>query len=439
MTYPLSSSVSAGDATLASQYNNLRSDALFLGRSADDAVNLLSLLERYESGLTIQRLDTDRLRIPASEAEPVSLMVDGYMVQAVDNVDLAEEDKPTGTEYTFYVFANREDDSTTFTLSVSTASTEGANQRRIGRFHWDGSQIVEDSIRTEMAVHIKDLLYYVEPQTCEGRLTVSTGVSVPAADVNSSGNIYFTPHSGNRIALYVPGYGWRLYTFSELTLDISSVDIDKNLDVWIYDNAGTLSLAYTEWSNDTLRATSIVRQDGVYCKASALNYRYLGTVRTSEDGVICDTKLKRFVWNYYNRVQRPFYLHESTESWTYNVRAFRSWNNSDDNRLQFVVGVDESPVELHFMTVSTCSSHNIRCVGIGLDSTDTPADDSLWGGSAVSDFQLDQAAYFGYPGIGFHYLQLLEVGFAGNPITFYGSTYFNVEQVHSGATGSLFA
>ena len=38
MSYPVSADVSAGDATLASQYNNMRSDALYSGQAAADAV-----------------------------------------------------------------------------------------------------------------------------------------------------------------------------------------------------------------------------------------------------------------------------------------------------------------------------------------------------------------------------------------------------------------
>jgi len=436
MTYPLSSAVSAGDATLATHYNNLRSDALFLGQPAANAVNLAALLERYESRLKIERLNTDQLRIVASAAEPVSLMISGYMVQAVANVDLATDQKPSGAANSYYIFANRADSSTTFTLTVSTSSTEGANQRRIGRFYWDGTKIEKDSIRTELAIFIKDLLYYVEPQTCEGRLTISTGVSVPTSEVSSSSIVYFTPHTGSRIALYVPNYGWRLYTFSELSLNLSGVSTDKNLDIWIYDNAGTLSLAYTEWSNDTLRATNIVRQDGVYCKTGALNYRYLGTVRTSASGATCDTKLKRFVWNYYNRVPRPLYRTETSTYWTYTARAWRAWNNSNDNRVQFVIGVDENPIELGFIGHSN-SSGVARGLGIGLDSVSSPSSDSAWGTDEVSGFTSHLCRFCGFSGIGFHYLQLLEYGHATTSSNFYGTYTATIEIVHSAAIGSV--
>ena len=438
MTYPSSSEVSAGDATLAKHYNSLRSDALFLGQSGDDAVNLAALLERYETRLKIERLNTDQVRIVASATEPVSLLIAGYMVQAVANVDLATDQKPSGTENTYYIFANRADDSTTFTLSVSTSSTEGENQRRVGRFYWDGAKIEKDSIRTELAVQIKSLLSYVEPQICEGRLTVSTGVSVPSSDVSASSFVFFTPHAGNRVALYVPGYGWRLYTFSELSLDLSAISTDTNVDIWLYDNAGTLALAYSTWSNDTLRATAIVRQDGIYCKSGALNYRYLGTVRTSAAGTICDTKEKRFVWNYYNRVPRTLYRHESTQSWTYAVRAWRAWNNSEDNRVEFVIGVDEIEVTLLFHSGTNNTSAIIRSIGIGLDSVILPSNDSVWAAFSVAERAAAQAIYAGYPGVGFHYLQLLELGYASPAVTYYGSyTTNSVEVDHSGAIGKI--
>jgi hypothetical protein len=438
MTYPSSFEVSAGDATLASHYNSLRSDALFLGQSGDDAVNLAALLERYETRLKIDRLNTDQVRIVASATEPVSLMIAGYMVQAVANVDLAAEHKPSGAENTFYIFANRADDSTTFSLTVSTSSTEGENQRRIGRFYWDGTRIVRDSIRTELAVQIKSLLSYVEPQICEGRLTVSTGVSVPSADVSASSFVFFTPHKGNRISLYVPGYGWRLYTFSELSLDLSAIPTGTNADIWLYDNAGSLALDYSVWSNDILRATAIVRQDGIFCKSGALNYRYLGTVRTSEAGVTCDTKEKRFVWNYYNRVPRPLYRHESTQSWTYAVRLWRPWNNSEENRVEFVIGVDEVEARLHFHSGTNDSSAIIRSIGIGLDSITTPSDNSVWAAFSVAERAGVQAIYSGYPGLGFHFLQLLELGYSTTAVTYYGSNIVNsVEVDHSGAVGSV--
>lgn len=436
MPYPLSTPVFAGDPTLATHYNNLRSDALHAGQAATDAVAMATMLERFESRLKIQRLDADRIRIPASAAEPVSMMINGFMVQAVANVDLAVGAKPSGAPYTWFIFANRADSSTTFTLSLSTSPTELANQRRIGRLYWDGSKIDKDSIRSELSLYIADLLYFVEPQTCEGRLTLSTGVSVTPADVSSSSLVYFTPHSGNRIALYVPGYGWRLYSFSELSVSVAAFAIDKNIDVFIYDNAGTLTLSLEEWSNNTLRAVSIVRQDGIYCKSGALNHRYLGTVRTNAAGTTCDTKDKRFLWNFYNRMLRPLYRHDPTPSWTYNVRAWRKFNQSSFNRLNFVIGVNETPVHVVFNGTSKAGSSSLHGVALGLDSDEPASPDSSWSTHAIAEVHFSVAVYHGFPGLGYHYIQMLETG-SPTAATFYGTHTLTIELAKSCAHGSI--
>jgi hypothetical protein len=422
MAYPLSSNVSAGDPTLSAHYNNLRSDAINLGQPAADVVTLAAFLERFESRLTLERLSTDKIRVPASAAAPVSIMVAGFMVQAAANVDLADANKPSGAANSYYVFANRVAGSTTFTLTVNTSITEAANQRLLGRFYWDGTKIVKDSVRSELSVLVKSLLYFVEPQLCEGRLTIVTGVPVPTADVASSASVYFTPYIGSRIALYVENYGWRNYKFDELTLNISAVAADKNLDIWVYDNAGTLTLAMTEWSNDILRATALAYQDGVLVKSGAPAYRYLGTVRTFNAGVTRDTVTSRFVWNYYNRVDRHLLVNDATDSWTYTVATtWRALNTSANNRVTCVIGVDETIVKFSVYVMGSNSNTNPIAVGIGLDVTNNNTAKVLRNmgpTSAAVKYWLG-ADFCENPGIGYHFLQIVEYS-GGNTTTFYG-------------------
>lgn len=418
MSYPESANVSSGDATLATHYNNLRADAVHLGQVAADSVALGTLLERYVTRLAIERLDTTKLRVPASASAPVSLLIDGYLCQAVANVDLAAGEVPSGAANVFYIFANRSGASTTFTLTVSLTSTEVTDKRRIGRFYWDGSAIVKDSIRTDFADHLADLLYFVDPQICDGRLTLSTGVPAPVSDISSSANVYFTPYLGGRIALYVQDYGWRLYSFSELTLDISGVADAKNIDVWVYDDAGTLTLAYTEWSNDTLRATALVRQDGVLVKTGALGYRYLGTVRTSGAGVSCDTLLKRFVWNFYNRTIRPLQKLVETDSWTYGTATWRQWNADTDNKVEFVIGVDEDMVHMDVLALfNRVSGYAYGYIGVCLDNTNA-SDSTLKpiGWSSTNNYNSTISIFNGFAGIGYHYLALVEYAWAANVV-----------------------
>ncbi|MCJ7626600.1 MAG: hypothetical protein MUO76_24165 [Anaerolineaceae bacterium] len=417
MTYPLSSSVSAGDSTLASHYNNLRLDGLYLGQAAANAVPLGTALERYETRLEIEKLAAATVRVPASATAPVSLVIDGFLCQAIANVDLDGGDSPVGAAAPYYVFANRADVSTTFTLTVSVATTEAANQRRIGRFYWDGSAIVKDSVRSEFAGFVVDLLYFVDPQVCNGRLSLSTGVPIPETDISSSATVYFMPYLGNRVALYVNDYGWRMYSFSELTLDISGFAAATNFDIWLYDNEGTLTLAYTAWSNDILRATALVRQDGVLVKSGTPAYRYLGSVRTSGAGVSADTKLKRFIPNYYNRVQRELFIPLSG-SHTYTLAAWRKWGNVDTFRVEFLVGVNEDPISLFVSCGCDQSAGGYAGVGIGLDSGVAPATNVLNIGTRVGTSEAERISSFvGLCGIGFHYLQLLQYSQAAGTST----------------------
>lgn len=441
MSYPESSNVSAGDATFAAHYNDLRADSVHLGMAAADAEDLGTVLEKYESRLEISWYSDTKVKVVASASAPVSLIIDGYLCQIAATIFLTDEEIPAGDAMAYYVFANRADSSTGFTLTVNSSITEAANQRLIGRFYWDSSAIVRDSIRTDLACFIADLLYFIDPQVCDGRLTLASGNPVSTTNIASSANVYFTPYKGNRISLYVKDYGWRVYTFSERTLDISGISTDKNIDVWIYDNAGTITLAYTEWSNNTLRATNLTTQDGVQVKDGAPEYRYLGTVRTSGAGVSCDTTTARFVWNFYHRTMRRLLKTIPTNTWTYAVNnVWRPINNSTANRVEVVIGIDETLVNLDVNVYGSNSGNNNIGVGIDIDSTNAnnahlargvkgivAGDNNGWYGST----------YINYPNIGYHYFQLTELS-GGGTTTFYGDNGSANNDILSGCSGFLY-
>jgi hypothetical protein len=257
-------------------------------------------------------------------------------------------------------------------------------------------------------------------------------------DVASSGTVYFTPYIGSRVALYVENYGWRNYQFEELSLDISGVDANKNLDIFIYDNAGTLTLAMEEWSNLTLRATALVRQDGVLVKDGAPAYRYLGTCTTFNSGVCRDIEAARLLWNYYNRVEKNFLVKDSTDSWTYAVDdTWRAMDTSTNNRVSLVIGWDEVIVKFSVHGLMSNSSTNEGGLGIGLDSTSVNSANFFRNrdcGSANAVYTAG-ADYIKSPGIGFHYLQILERS-GGGTMTFYGDDAFP-DVTSCGGIGSI--
>lgn len=416
MPYPLSSPINPGDPTLASQYNNLRSDALYLGCSTTDSVTLAKLLESYETNLKLQKLNTAQVVVPASSSAPVSLFIGSYPVQALSSVELPSASAPNGTG-TWYVFANRSSGSTAFTLTISTSPTEGSNQRRIGRFYFDGETIVKNSVRTELSEYLASLLYFNNPVEAGGRLTLSSGSPIPG-DISSATSLFYMPFTSNRISLYVPGFGWRLYSFGQLTLSLTELSASKNYDIFVFDDEGELKLSTLAWSNDTLRASSYSLQDGIAIMSGAPAYRYVGTIRTlSSGGASADWNEQRFVWNMYNRTQRILRRVETESSWTYSTSSWRPINNNSANKVEFVLGLTQDPVFLLHTGYVTNSSTGGSVVGISLDSPTNNHSDLR----SFSDIDLTTvfALYNKLVTSGYHYLQLTEWASGIGTSTFY--------------------
>jgi hypothetical protein len=140
VSYPLSSDVAASQPTAAAQYNALRADALRLGQAEADAVKLGQFFNRYARGIKLNYLATNRVRVPYVTTDPPTLMINGFMCQAITNVDLAAG-LLSGSAATWYVFAQRTTGSTSFTLVVNTSAQEAADQRILGEIDWDGTNI----------------------------------------------------------------------------------------------------------------------------------------------------------------------------------------------------------------------------------------------------------------------------------------------------------
>ncbi len=277
--------------------------------------------------------------------------------------------------------------------------------------------------------------------TVNGRLTLTSATPVTTSDVSSAGTIYFTPYKGNRIDIY-NGTNWKTYTFSELSLALTLTS-GKNYDVFVYDNSGTLTLELSSaWTNDTTRATALVLQDGVYVKSGATTRRYLGTIRASGTNVTEDsaggttTQVggKRFVWNMYNRVDRNIVVFDSTDSWTYTTATWRQGNNNAGNKVEYVVGLSEDIVTATGQVFSSSGINIHTAMGIGVDSTSANSAQTL-GSVLNADFSENPCKYSGYPGIGYHALNWLEISTALGTTTWYGDN--GVAYGQSGLTANV--
>ena len=262
----------------------------------------------------------------------------------------------------------------------------------------------------------------VDTGICEGRLTLTTATPVTTSDVTGAGTIYFTPYKGDKVSLY-DGTQWTMFTFSEISLSLTLTS-GKNYDVFLYNNAGTLTLELSSaWTNDTTRATALVLQNGVYVKSGATTRRYLGTIRASGTNTTEDSAANRFVWNYYNRVLRFLKVVDTTDSWTYTTATWRSANNSTSNRVNVLIGKSEDFVHAHVHTINYNASIPFVAGGIGIDSTSANSAQVMGGFYDATDCD-----YLGYLADGFHFLQWLEYSDATGTTTWYGDAGRSFEQ-----------
>jgi len=255
------------------------------------------------------------------------------------------------------------------------------------------------------------------------RLTLTSATPVTTADVTGATTIYCTPYKGNQIALYDGSSTWNTRTSAEFSLALGTLTSGKPYDVFCYDNAGTPTLEFLAWTNDTTRATALVYQDGVLVKSGATTRRYLGTFYTTATTTTEDSASKRYLWNYYNRIRRSLVKTDATASWTYATGSYRQGNNSAANQVEAIQGVAEDIVDIMVSTTSSISAASgSPPAGVGVDSVTVNSAQQISTSIAVSGaaFCTSVARYKSVPAVGRHYYAWLETGAAN--LTLYGGS-----------------
>ncbi len=251
-----------------------------------------------------------------------------------------------------------------------------------------------------------------------GRLTLATATPMPSTDQSGKTTVYFTPYKGNRLALY-DGSNWALKNFTEKSVAVPS-NTNTPFDIFVYDNAGTITLEAVAWTNDTTRATALTTQDGVYVKTGSTTKRYLGTGRTTGSTGECEYSLeKRFLWNYYNRSPAGMKKTDATTSWTYGTVSWRQANNSSTNQVAFVLGVLEDGIwaSARGAGQQTAGDYS-NGGGLGINSVSTNSAQiagTLSNGSFAGDFRGKAGLVAGY-----NFVAWLEIGSTGGSTIFYG-------------------
>jgi hypothetical protein len=259
-----------------------------------------------------------------------------------------------------------------------------------------------------------------------GRLTTVSGDPVPT-DASARTNIYYSPYLHDKVRLY-DGTRWKQYTFSTVSLAIGTLTANLPYDVFLYDNSGTLTLELSAWTNDTTRATDVIRQDGVRVKSGATTRLYLGCFRTTSTTEFEDTSTKRFLWNEYNRVPRVLNRQDTTNSWTYNTATYRQANASTSNQVEVLTGDSNLLISIDLYAAAAQSGGNRVYMAIGESSTTTPDALCSPGSTIATAAQHVNSTLKKLKSLGYHYYTWLERG-NGATSTFIGdngdTTLFN--------------
>jgi len=184
-------------------------------------------------------------------------------------------------------------------------------------------------------------------QISEGRLTLTSNTPILPSNVTGATTLYYTPYNGSQISIW-DGSKWSLRTFTQRSLSLSGLSANTNYDVFIYDNAGTLTLEAVAWSNSgagtSTRASAIAWLNAVRVKGSDKR-KYLGSFRTTatigetcfQYGATGATPARFFVFNEYNRVKRNLTANTYSGTHSYTTSTWRERLDSPDYGIQSII------------------------------------------------------------------------------------------------------
>lgn len=193
---------------------------------------------------------------------------------------------------------------------------------------------------------------------------------------------------------------------------------------------------------------NVTTQDGVVVKSGDATRRRVGVIKASvanqtEDsgGFAHQSGGKRFVWNEYNEMLRPFGVIETTNSWTYTSATLQQVNAAAGNKIDYVCGRMATYVEVYTQVSSQNSLGAITTSsGIGIERI-TTCDSQVKGGivsNGTQVYSVIQSMYRGYPGLGHGTLYWVEgQDGASGTSTFWGDNGNTAMQ--SGVSGMVAA
>jgi hypothetical protein len=218
-----------------------------------------------------------------------------------------------------------------------------------------GTLTVTGTLGTKTTIDEQGVTWPNEPKILGLSNLVKT-INGGRLDRVSNDQIDWNPVEHNVIGLY-NGSAWELVSPSgtislvtpsvQLTISGAALTYDTNYDVYAdYLAADNFSLVAQEWATASGRFTPPQRFQGVLVydlTAAGTKRRYLGTIRLADVGAgvagYTDQKNKRFIMNYYNKINKPFGKtnpYTSTTSITSSTTGWRRWMNNADWLIEYL-------------------------------------------------------------------------------------------------------
>ena len=287
--------------------------------------------------------------------------------------------------------------------------------------------------------------------SAQGRLTLTTLTPVLTSTVSAATTIYYTPYVGRLVPLWtgtsfaMADVGGELFqTTTDTTKSPAACAANSNYDFFVWLDGTTYRCTRgPAWTSDAARGTGVgtsellilqginVNKIAITNGPSANKGTYVGTIRTNAasqvDFIYGASGVAAFigVWNMYNRVSLGTILNEGTANWVYASATVRALNASAIARISVVRGFNEDAVDLFIQTyIDTVGAGTSAIFGIGLDSITTFQTRMQAGGPGVGG--IGSYSWRGLPGLGFHFIQQLEVVGNAASYTAYGTSNLSV-------------
>lgn len=272
---------------------------------------------------------------------------------------------------------------------------------------------------------------------CGLRLTSVTATPVLTSTQLAKTTLFDTPFKSSFISLYNSSLGvFVAHSVPETSLSTSGFTASRVHDIYAYMDGSTYTLEAVAWANNTTKPTRGT-QNGITVKNGDPTKRFRGCVYVNASKEIewsvggsasGGAEIKHMIWNQDNRLFFSGISREAATSWTHAANStWSSLNSSTANRYSFVIGEKIEPITADLIVRATTASGGVGSVAFGLDVTNTPTANQLFGptsGTTNNPYSPLPAKFKSQIDVGLHFLQAIEYSTA-TITTFYGysSTY----------------